>query len=94
MAIYLLGRSVKKAVSQTSERIHTTLYDLISAVLDSVEPSNEEMSTAVVMHLLNSRRVIGTGSFTGYRLMGAETNSGKVTHRTLGGQRTAGEAVC
>jgi hypothetical protein len=94
MALYMLGRSVKQAISQTSERIHTTLYDLISAVLDSVEPDNKEISTAVVMHLLNSHRVMGTGNFTGYRLMGAETNACKATHRTLGRQRTAGEAVC
>lgn len=95
MAIDMRGRFIKKAVSQTSERIHTSLYELISAVLDSVEPDDEEISTAVVMHLLNSHRVKGTGSFTGYRLMGAETNACKAAHRTLGRQSsTAVEAVC
>ena len=94
MAIYKRGRSIKKAVSQTSERIHTSLYDLIAAVLDSVEPDDKEISTAVVMHLLNSHRIKGTGSFTGYRLMGAEIDSCKATHRTLGRQSTAVEAVC
>jgi len=94
MAFYMLGRSVKQVVSQTSERIHTTLYDLISAVMDSVEPYHDEISTTVILHLLNSHRVMGTGRFTGYRLMGAETTTGEVTYRTLGQQSTAGEAVC
>jgi hypothetical protein len=90
----MLGLSVKQAVSQTSERIHTTLYDLISAVIDSVEPYNDEISTTVILHLLNSHRVMGTGRFTGYRLLGVETTAGEVTYQLLGKQRTAGEAVC
>jgi hypothetical protein len=89
MALSTLGRSVQKAISQTSERIHTTLYDLMSTIIDSVEPYSEELSTAVVMHLLNTHRVMGTGDLEGYRLVCVEAYPYHSTYRSPDRQRTA-----
>lgn len=90
MALSTLGRSVQKAISETSECIHTTLYDLMSSVIDSVEPYSEELSTAVVMHLLNSHRVMGTGGLKGYRLVCAEAYPCHSPYRLPDRQRAAG----
>lgn len=38
-------------------RIVTTLYDLIAALHESIEPGEEELVTAAVVHLLHSGRV-------------------------------------
>jgi len=89
MALATLGRSVQKTISQTAECIHTTLYDLMSTVIDSIEPYSEELSTAVVMHLLNTHRVMGTGDLKGYRLVCAETYPYHATHRSPERQRAS-----
>jgi len=89
MALSTFGRSVHQAISQTSESIHTTLYDLMSAVIDSVEPYSEELITAVVMHLLNSHRVMGTGDLDRYRLVCAEAVPCRFTYPSTE-QRVAG----
>lgn len=54
-----------------SEPLHTTLYDLIAALQESVEP-HEDMAavTATAMHMLNTYRVTCTGDLQGYRMIG------------------------
>jgi hypothetical protein len=37
--------------------IHTTLYDLMSALQDAAEPGDEELVVTSVMHLLRSGRL-------------------------------------
>jgi hypothetical protein len=91
MALSTFGRSVHQAISQTSESIHTTLYDLMSAVIDSVEPYSEELITAVVIHLLNSHRVMGAGDLRGYRLVcAAEAAPCRSIYQSTEQQRAAG----
>ena len=48
--------------------IHTTLYDLSAALSAEVGPDEEDVLTAVVIHLLHTHRVTCTGSLKGYRL--------------------------
>ena len=48
--------------------IHTTLYDLIAALSAEVGPDEENVLTAVVVHLLNTHRVTCTRDPRGYRL--------------------------
>jgi len=59
--------TVKKSPSPTT--IHTTLYNLIAALSAEVEPDEEDVLTATVVHLLNTHRVTCTGDLTGYRLV-------------------------
>lgn len=41
--------------------IETTLYDLIAAISDEVEPDNDEMVVTTLVHLLNSGSVKFSG---------------------------------
>jgi hypothetical protein len=51
-------RNVRKAKqeSATSSTITMTLYDLIAAVQNSVEPAEEALVVPIVMHMLQSYR--------------------------------------
>jgi hypothetical protein len=40
-----------------STTIETTLYDLVEAISSEVEPGEEDLITATLVHLLNSGRV-------------------------------------
>jgi hypothetical protein len=40
-------------------RIVTTLYDLITALHESIEPGEEDLVTAAVVHLVNAGHVKG-----------------------------------
>jgi len=44
------------ATAPTTTTIQTTLYDLMAALHAEVEPGEEELVTAAVVHLLNSGR--------------------------------------
>jgi hypothetical protein len=46
-----------------STTIVTTLYDLIEAISAEVEPGEDDLIIATVMHLLNSGRVKFTGDW-------------------------------
>ena len=49
--------------------IHTTLYDLSAALSAEVGPDEEDVLTAVVIHLLHTHRVTCTGNLKGYQLV-------------------------
>jgi hypothetical protein len=53
----------------SSMTIHTTLYDLIAALSAEVQPDDDAVLTAVVIHLLETHRVICTGNQARYRLV-------------------------
>jgi hypothetical protein len=55
--------------SQEIVKVHTTLYDLIDTINAEVSPDEDDVLTATVVHLLNTRRVICTGELKGYRLV-------------------------
>lgn len=55
--------------SSHSRAIHTSLYDIIAALSAKIGPDEEDVLTATVVHLLNSRRVTCTGALQGYRLV-------------------------
>jgi len=62
--------SPSSLTATTPTTIQTTLYDLIAALDAEVEPGEEELVTAAVVHLLNSgrariarnRRILKVGS--------------------------------
>lgn len=56
--------------------IHTTLYNLITALDGEIGPDEEDLLTATVVHLLNTRRVTCTGHMKGYRLVCGEGEHG------------------
>jgi hypothetical protein len=71
MQPYTLIPSVDEAVTPISEPLHTTLYDLIEAMHESVEsPDDTAAITAAVLHVLNTCRVTCRGKFKDYRLTG------------------------
>ena len=49
------------AISEPS-RITTTLYDLVAALNTEVEPADDHLVTAAVMHLVNSGQARFVGS--------------------------------
>jgi len=49
--------------------IHTTLYDLIAALSAEVGPDEDDVLTAVVVHLLQTHRVTYMGDREHYRLV-------------------------
>jgi hypothetical protein len=52
-----------------STTITTTLYDLIEAVSAEVDPGEDDLIIATVMHLLNSGRVKFTGDWRNARVV-------------------------
>jgi hypothetical protein len=70
--------------------IHTTLYDLSAALSAEVGPDEEDVVTAAVIHMLNTRRVTCTGSLTGYRLRAFHARGHTTIHSdgTRQGQRS------
>ena len=50
----------------SSTAIQTTLYDLLAALHAEVEPDEDAVVTAVVVHLLQTHRVICTGNRARY----------------------------
>jgi hypothetical protein len=52
-----------------STTIETTLYDLIEAISDEVEPGEDDLIIATVVHLLNSGRVKFTGDWRNARVV-------------------------
>ena len=50
------------AASAESTRITTTLYDLVEALSTEVEPAEDYLVTAAVMHLINSGHARFVGS--------------------------------
>ena len=52
-----------------SMTIHTTLYNLLAALSAEVGPDEDDVLTAMVVHLLNTYRVTYTGNLQGYRLV-------------------------
>jgi len=55
--------------ASSSTAIQTTLYDLLAALHAEVEPDEDAVVTAVVVHLLQTHRVICTGNRARYRLV-------------------------
>ena len=63
--------SVDEVVTPLSAPLHTTLYDLIAAMHESIEPYDDTVVvTAATLHILNTYRVTCRGKFEGYRLTG------------------------
>lgn len=50
------------ATSSDSESITTTLYDLIAALNAEVDPEDDALVTAAVVHLINANRARFVGS--------------------------------
>ena len=48
------GRMVPKRAERTHTVVSTTLYDLIAAVTDAVEPGEEDVVVPIVAHLLRA----------------------------------------
>jgi len=61
------SRTARQSPSPT--KIHATLYNLIAALSAEIEPDEEDVLTATVVHLLNTHRVTCTGDLQGYRLV-------------------------
>jgi hypothetical protein len=49
--------------------LHTTLYDLVAAINEVIDPGEEDLVPAVVAHLLQTHRVTGLGALAGVRIM-------------------------
>ncbi len=49
--------------------IYTTLYDLLAALNETVDPEEDHIVTTAVLHLLKTRQVMCTGDLRGYRLV-------------------------
>lgn len=49
--------------------IRTTLYDLAAAINAVVRPDEEQVATAVMVHLLQTHRVICLGELAGVRVV-------------------------
>lgn len=45
------------SVEEPAAALHTTLYDLISAMQDEIEPGNEHLVVSAILHLLRSSRI-------------------------------------
>jgi hypothetical protein len=54
--------------SPTSEKIQTTLYDLVATLNAETGPHEDGVVTAALVHILRTKRVLCTGAFKGYRL--------------------------
>jgi hypothetical protein len=50
------------ATASAPEPITTTLYDLVEALSAEVDPDEDQLVTAAVMHLINSNRARFVGS--------------------------------
>ncbi len=61
------SRTARQSPSPT--KIYTTLYNLIAALSAEIEPDEEDVLTATVVHLLNTHQVTCTGDLQGYRLV-------------------------
>ena len=59
------------ATSSDSERITTTLYDLIAALNAEVDPEDDALVTAAVVHLINANRARFVGSRKRLAIVGA-----------------------
>lgn len=60
--------AVTPAASSSPASITTTLYDLIAALNAEVEPEDDALVTAAVVHLINSNRTRFVGSHKGWLL--------------------------
>jgi hypothetical protein len=49
--------------------VKTTLYELVEAISDEVEPGEDDLIIATVVHLLNSGRVKFTGDWRNARII-------------------------
>jgi hypothetical protein len=58
-----------RSTRQASLPLRTTLYDLIAAVSAEVNPDEEDVVTATMIHILNTYRVTCRGDLEGYRLV-------------------------
>ena len=56
-------------MAPSSSAIQTTLYDLLAALHAEVEPGEDAVVIAVVVHLLQTHRVICTSDWERYRLL-------------------------
>ena len=54
-----LDRTTFEGHAPGRTRIVTTLYDLIAALHESIEPGEEDLVTAAVVHLVNAGHVKG-----------------------------------
>ena len=52
-----LDRTAFEGHAPSRTRIVTTLYDLIAALHESIEPGEEDLVTAAVVHLVNAGHV-------------------------------------
>ena len=64
-----LLRNVATTVRVQAAKIQTTLYDLVSILNAELSSDEDNVVTATVVHLLNTRRVTCTGALQGYRLV-------------------------
>lgn len=64
-----LLRNVADTLLSQVTKIPTTLYDLIATLNAELNPDEDSLVTATVVHLLNTHRVTCTGALQGYRLV-------------------------
>ena len=50
-------------------KIQTTLYDLVATLNAELNPDEDNVAIATVVHLLNTHRVTCLGALQGYRLV-------------------------
>jgi hypothetical protein len=70
--MHTLGRSSAMQVGRHAlpTVIQTTLYDLIAAISDEVDPAEDDLVTATLVHLINSGRVRFTGDSRNIKVVG------------------------
>jgi hypothetical protein len=64
-----LLQNVADTVMSQVTKIQTTLYDLVATLTAELNPDEDNVVTATVVHLLNTHRVTCTGALQGYRLV-------------------------
>lgn len=52
------AKRVRKAKKSGSKKIRTSLYDLVEAVMDEADPSEKELVTSVVVHMLGGAKTL------------------------------------
>jgi len=68
-SVEMLLQNVTNTIMTQAVKIQTTLYDLVSTLNAELSPDEDNVVTATVVHLLNTRRVTCTGALQGYRLV-------------------------
>ena len=64
-----LLQSMADTIMSQAAKIQTTLYDLVATLNAELNPDEDNVAIATVVHLLNTHRVTCLGALQGYRLV-------------------------